>query len=229
MSLLATALTSAVLFGGDYGQWVVSAQTFGEDVYWQSASTVRNDATFYENYYNITTVEAWVSYLGFEFGPFSVIDELEDTDYNTLGFGPAPLSFPDREFLFPEPPENLAIYFDFLTGINEDGYLTVTVENVEYGTYEYDLGWPFGNVTVNIEGIGLAADISVTASDDLCVGDTYPEDGVVDTNDVLTVIGSWGECPDKGPDTPCPGDCTLDWVVDVSDLLWVIGQFGDCP
>ncbi|MCH2138477.1 MAG: dockerin type I domain-containing protein [Phycisphaerales bacterium] len=229
MSLLATALTTTLLFGGDSGQWVVEAQSFGVDVQWVSPTTVTTNATFYENYYNVTLIEAWVSYLGFDFGPFDVTDMLDDTDYNTLGFGPTPLSFPDREFLFPDPPADLAMAFDFLTAVSDEGNLVVTVENVEMGTHEYDLGWPFGTVTVNMEGIGLAADITLTGSDDLCIGDTNG-DGVVDTNDILIVIAAWGECPDTDePDEPCPGDCNLDWYVNVSDLLWVIAQFGDCP
>ena len=219
MSLLATALTTTMLFGGDYGAWVVEAQTFGEDTWWESPSTVRADAIFYESYYDITVAEAWVTYLGFEFGPFDVLDMIEDTDHESLAFGPAPTSFPDRVFLTPEPPEPMSLQFD------SDGHLDAGLINVDFGTAEYDLGWPFGTVTVTLIGFGLAADITITASDDLCIGD-IDNNGVVDTNDVLAVIGSWGECPDEGE---CPADVDLSYVVDVSDLLWVIGQFGDCP
>lgn len=226
MSMLATALTVGILTGGDVGSWVVEATTFGEDVWWQSSSTVRTDATFYESYYDITVAEAWVTYLGFDFGPFDVLDMIEDTDHNSLAFGPLPTNYPDQIFLTPEPPEPMSLMFDFLTNLDAEGYLNAGVINVEFGTAEYDLGWPFGTVTVTLTGFGLAADITITASDDLCIGDT-DGDGIVDTNDVLAVIGGWGECPDDVD--VCVGDCTLDYVVDVADLLWVIGQFGDCP
>jgi hypothetical protein len=226
MSMLATALTTIVLFGGDYGEWVVEVQSFGEDVNWESPSTVRTDAVFYYRYHNVTAIDAWVSYLGFEFGPFDVLYMIDDTDDEGLGFGPLPLDFPSIEFLTPEPPEPMAVRFDFNTWMTADGHLGVGVDNVEFGTAEYDLGWPFGTVTVTVEGIGLAAAISITASDDLCVGD-MDGNGVVDTNDLLAVIGGWGECP--ADLEVCSGDGTLDGYVDIMDLLWVIGQFGPCP
>jgi len=56
-------------------------------------------------------------------------------------------------------------------------------------------------------------------------------DGMVDVNDLLMVISSWGACP-----TPCPRSCTADidpvagnCVVDVNDLLVVITSWGACP
>ena len=118
MSMLATALTVGILTGGDVGSWVVEATTFGEDVWWQSNSTVRTDATFYESYYDITVAEAWVTYLGFDFGPFDVLDMIEDTDHNSLAFGPLPTNYPDQIFLTPEPPEPMSLMFDFLTNLD---------------------------------------------------------------------------------------------------------------
>lgn len=225
MFLMSSALVGCMTVGGDYGQWVVDAQTAGENVYWVSPTAVGPNYTFYENYYDIFDVEAWVSYLGFDFGPFDVIDMIDDTDYEAMTFGPLPATFADRVFLTPEPPEPMTIRFDLLTSMDGDGHLHVGIENVEMGTAVYDLGWPFGEVTVTMEAVYLAADISITASDDLCIGDTNG-DGVVSTDDVLTVIAGWGECPAEGD---CPGDVTVDWIVDVADLLWVIGQFGPCP
>jgi hypothetical protein len=226
MFMLTTTLAGCLMTGGDYGQWTVDVQTFGEDVSWVSPSTVRTDAAFYERYHNVTTINAWVSYLGFEFGPFDVTYMIEDSDGEGLCFSPLPCTYATEFFVTPEPPGDLAVKFDFLTSMDINGYLVVEVENIEFGTSVYDLGWPFGEVVVDVEGIGIIADITVTASDDLCVGDVTG-DGVVNTDDVLAVIGGWGECA-SGAET-CPGDATLDWIVDVSDLLWVIGQFGPCP
>jgi len=226
MFMFTSTLAGCLLAGGDFGQWNVDLQSFGENVSWVSPSSVRVDATFYERYHNVTTINAWVSYLGFDFGPFDVTYMIEDTDAEGLCFGPLPCMFTTLYFLTPEPPEDLAVSFDFVTSMNVDGYLEVNVENIEFGTAAYDLGWPFGEVIVNVEGIGLIADVSVTASDDLCVGDVTG-DGQVNTDDILLVIGGWGECPPN--DDVCPGDGTMDGVVSVSDLLWVIGQFGPCP
>ncbi|MCH2136044.1 MAG: hypothetical protein MK101_05615 [Phycisphaerales bacterium] len=225
MLVLSTVLAGSLMTGGDYAQWVVDAQSAGQNVSWVSPTGVGQNYTFYENYYDIYDIQAWVSYLGFEFGPFDVHDMLDDTDYDALAFGPLPASFPDRIFLTPDPPEAMTIQFDLLTYLDTDGHLHVDIENVEMGTAEYDLGWPFGTVTVTMEEIYLAANISITASNDLCIGDTN-DDGAVDTDDILAVISGWGECPAVDP---CPADTNLDWYVNVSDLLWVIAQFGPCP
>ena len=225
MFMLTTTLAGCLLTGGDFGQWAVDLQSAGEDVSWVSPTTVRTDAAFYERHHNVTTINAWVSYLGFDFGPFDVTYMVEDTDGDGLCFGPLPCTYPTVYFLTPAPPEDMSVAFDFITSMSADGHLLVTIDDVEFGTAVYDLGWPFGEVVVNVERIGLIADISITASDDLCIGDVTG-DGQVNTDDVLTVIGGWGVCP---PDEEvCIGDSTLDGVVDVSDLLWVIGQFGPC-
>ena len=48
----------------------------------------------------------------------------------------------------------------------------------------------------------------------------------VDVNDLLSVISSWGECPD---DSACPADIDANGQVDVNDLLTVISAWGACP
>jgi len=45
-------------------------------------------------------------------------------------------------------------------------------------------------------------------------------DGVVDVQDLITILGDWGECPE------CPGDLNGDGVVDIEDLLILISQWG---
>ena len=228
MFMLTTTLVGSLLAGGDYGGWVVEATTAGDNVYWTSETTVGTQYTFYENYYDIVDIQAWVSYLGFDFGPFDVHDMLTDTDFESLTFGPLPAAFADRVFEEPAPPDPLTMRFDLLTSLDIDGYLHLAIENVEMGTAVYDLGWPFGEVTVNMEQIYLAADISITASNDLCIGD-IDGTGDVTADDILTVIGAWGECAYDDEDNTCPADVNFDTFVNVSDLLWVIGQFGPCP
>lgn len=46
---------------------------------------------------------------------------------------------------------------------------------------------------------------------------------VIDVEDLLLVIGSWGTCA-----PPCPADTNLDGMVTVEDLLQVILDWGDC-
>lgn len=62
-----------------------------------------------------------------------------------------------------------------------------------------------------------------------CLGDTN-NDGVVNIDDMLIVIGGWGPCPPPNP--PCPGDIAPtdgDRHVDIDDLLTVINRWGPCP
>jgi len=50
-------------------------------------------------------------------------------------------------------------------------------------------------------------------------------DGVVDVNDMLDVLESWGDCPSDGA---CRGDVNSDGTVNVNDTLMVIGGWGNC-
>lgn len=65
-----------------------------------------------------------------------------------------------------------------------------------------------------------------------CLGNTNG-DSVVDVNDLLAVITTWGPCPP--PPAPCPGDISPvgppvgNGQVDVNDLLLVISHWGPCP
>jgi len=83
---------------------------------------------------------------------------------------------------------------------------------------------PAGNQGASILGISIAC---------ACPGDI---DGntVVNVNDLLSVVSTWGPCP-----APCPPRCTADIAplgppqgdcqVNVNDLLAVITTWGPCP
>ena len=60
-----------------------------------------------------------------------------------------------------------------------------------------------------------------------CPADVAPSggNGVVDVDDLITIINSWGPC-EKGSE--CPADITGNKEVDVDDLLEVINSWGDC-
>jgi hypothetical protein len=76
------------------------------------------------------------------------------------------------------------------------------------------------------DGIGDACD---------CIADCAPAgggDGIVNVDDLLLIIGTWGACPATGP---CPGDIVPaspsgvgNAVVNVDDLLAVITGWGVC-
>jgi hypothetical protein len=61
--------------------------------------------------------------------------------------------------------------------------------------------------------------------EDLCPEDIY-EDGVVDTVDLLILLGNWGPCPPEGP---CPGDVDGSGAVGTADLLMLLAAWGPCP
>jgi hypothetical protein len=49
-------------------------------------------------------------------------------------------------------------------------------------------------------------------------------DGDVDIDDLLALIGGWGDCP--APPADCPGDVVANGQVDIDDLLFVIANWG---
>jgi predicted outer membrane repeat protein len=62
-----------------------------------------------------------------------------------------------------------------------------------------------------------------------CEADVYPSlpgvagDGVINVNDLLTIINNWGSCDQ------CVADIDNDGLVNVNDLLAVITAWGKCP
>jgi hypothetical protein len=50
-------------------------------------------------------------------------------------------------------------------------------------------------------------------------------DGDVDVNDLLMLVGTWGDCPPPGSGE-CPADLDRSGVVDVNDLLTLIAHWG---
>jgi hypothetical protein len=56
----------------------------------------------------------------------------------------------------------------------------------------------------------------------VCVGDIN-DDGIVNVDDLLEVIGSWGPC------AGCIADLNGDGIVNVTDLLNLVDAWGVCP
>ncbi len=56
-----------------------------------------------------------------------------------------------------------------------------------------------------------------------CSGDVV-EDSIVNVQDLVLVITSWGPCPGG-----CPADLNGDEVVDIFELIQVIVNWGLCP
>lgn len=80
-------------------------------------------------------------------------------------------------------------------------------------------------VEAGVDAVGLKVFLCETT----CAGDiALPHDGLVNTDDLLTLVGTWGACANP---TDCPADIAPsggDDVVNVDDLLLVITTWGTC-
>ncbi len=52
------------------------------------------------------------------------------------------------------------------------------------------------------------------------------DDGVVNIDDIFTVLGLWGECEEG---VICEGDVDFNCTVDIDDNFVILGEWGDCP
>ena len=82
-----------------------------------------------------------------------------------------------------------------------------------------DAGGPLSGGSFTLVGGFLAGgggDVTPVCPEDI------NSDGVIDVNDLLSVLGSWGICVD------CAADINGDDLVDVNDLLGVLAAWGPC-
>ncbi|MCH2136042.1 MAG: hypothetical protein MK101_05605 [Phycisphaerales bacterium] len=222
--MIELVLAGCLLTGADDASWPWSMYTDGGDSYWESDGVIRPDA---ESYYMEQVVDsAWVTieYLGIEFGPIDGSDQIPSEFYNDTTDGPCPTTFGTEWYVTPEPPEPVTISFDTTSDLDEEGGLAVLVHNVTLGTATYDLGWPFGEVTVTLVDVEFQGAINMIATGTTaCPGDVSG-DGMVGADDILAVLSDWGDCSDD-----CSGDANGDGSVDVNDILVIISAFGPCP
>ncbi|MCZ6834764.1 MAG: fibro-slime domain-containing protein [Planctomycetota bacterium] len=76
---------------------------------------------------------------------------------------------------------------------------------------------------------------SILLGSERCEGNVVLPDDVVNVDDLLELLGDWGDCPlpctvglVNAPDT-CPADTDRNCVVDVEDLLTLLAAWGACP
>lgn len=216
--IIGCALTS-----GDVEHWPWTMYTSGGDSYWESPSEIPTDAQSYYMEQIVDTVWVTIVYLGIEFGPIDASDQVPPDFYTDSTDGPCPTTFGTEWYVNPEPPEPVTISFDTTTNLLETGQCTVLIHNVSLGTATYDLGWPFGEVTVTLTSIEYEGFVNMTAIGSSCTGD-LDGSGDVGANDLLAILADWGDCGDT-----CTGDANGDGVANVEDILLVIGAFGSCP
>lgn len=141
---------------------------------------------------------------------------------------------PDVAFLLAFAADyQLRVFGTFDDGVNRD--VTAPQRGTEYASLNPEIATidEAGLVTAVSVGVatvqatnGMHSDTAqVFVETVTCVGDINI-DAVVDTVDLLALLGAWGQCPAL-PD-PCPADVSGDGVVDVVDLLLVLGNWGPC-
>ncbi len=221
--LLASCFVSAAASAGaDVGSWSVDFSTTGQPISWTSPDGVRTDGQTYDVRFEIESIGVVVSYIGIEFGPIDVTDQLGgDAVQQASADGPCPIDFGGSSVREPAAPEPVTIAFDVQLQVDEQGRATYDMTNVVLGTATYNIGFPFGNVTVDLEEVSILGQFDVEVIGTSCAAD-IDGSGVVGVDDLLALIGDWGLCP------ACATDLNLDGIVGVDDLLELIGAWGTC-
>lgn len=221
--VVAAAVVGSLLFTtvavADTVHWDFDLETSGQDVYWTSLTAVDNEKPLYDATYAITLVEIWVSYLTIPFGPFDITDEIppEYLSNSDTYEGPPPIIILHETLAYPVPPEEPSVAADVHIEVDAAGYGQMSITNVYLGEIGWDLGWPWGVVTVQIESIRVVGWIEVTPR---LPGD-LDDDGDVDHSDLGIMLGDWG-C--SGGD--CAGDCDGDGDTDHADLGLLLAYWG---
>lgn len=223
--VILTVCGPAVIAGADTAVWNFDLQTTGQDVYYSSPTAVCVTAPVYHGYYEISTVQVWVTYIGLTFGPFDVTNEIPpeqrigEDDY----LGPPPFDVLNDHVQYPEPPEPTTLAADVHLWVDAQGHGRAAVTNIYLGTAVFDLGWPFGTVTVQLQRVRVAGRIEVTP----LVPADLNGDGEVNIADLATLLGYYGI---PAGATYEQGDLDGDGDVDLSDLAALLSNYGqwDC-
>ena len=169
-----------------------------------------------------------VEYIGITFGPIDVTDMIPEDAIVTWQptQAPFPIDFDWYNVITPEDQEPPSLAYDWIVEVNEKGVVSWRGQNLYLGEADYDLGWPWGSVTVQINSGTIYANLDIQEIINPCYADVDGS-GTVDVNDLLAVIGNWGGCIDCTDEIP--GDVNYDDSVDVTDLLMIVGAWGSCP
>jgi PKD repeat protein len=230
MECLSMLVVSACALVGptDHGDWSYTVTSSGSSESWSAPVPLRTDGGHYEMRYTITGATVMVSYIGIDFGPIDVMDMIPTDVIETFRTqpGPCPLQYDWIEVVTPAGQDPPSLAYDWLVEIDAKGIATYHMDNLFLGESDYNLGWPWGIVTVQIESGTVTANLKIDIVENACYED-IDGSGTVDVVDLLALIGNWGDC--SGCDNFPPGDVNYDMVVDVSDILLVVGSWGDCP
>jgi hypothetical protein len=205
--------------------WNFDLQSTGPDVHYISPTAACNTAPAYHGYYEISQVQVWVSYSIFQFGPFDVTNQIPPENLSGEGdqAGPPPFDVFNDHVQYPEPPAATTLAADMHMWVDAQGYGRADVTNIYFGTAQYNLGPPFGTVTVQLRQVRVAGRIEVTP----LVPADLDGDGDVDITDLATLLANYGL---TGGATYAQGDIDGDGDIDLSDLAALLSNYGrwDC-
>ncbi len=223
-------LSSAAMIGRGSGfneTFSITAES-GNNILWVGSQPLATDGDNYEMLYIVEGATVMVSYLGITFGPIDVMDmiPLESIVTWQPAQAPMPIDFGWYNVVAPEDVDPPSIAYDWIVEVDAKGNVSWRGENLYLGEAEYDLGWPWGSVTVQVVEATLTANLDIQQVANPCYEDVDGS-GTVDVSDLLTLIGNWGNCPDCTEEIP--GDANYDDIVDVTDLLMIVGAWGPCP
>jgi hypothetical protein len=201
--------------------WNFDVSTTGQNVFWTSPTAVDITAPEYDVVYTVEHVYASIRYL-FITTTVEVTDQIPPiylSNSQTLA-GPPPIVFPTQTFVFPSPPEPLAVAATIDLSIDAIGHGHLDLTNIQLGTYPLNLP-PFGTVTVTITGIRSVGNVRVTP---VFEGDV-DRDGDVDLNDLAALLAAFGHCFDS-PSYNADADLDLDGCITLSDLSLLLANYG---
>ncbi|MFH1747354.1 MAG: hypothetical protein ABIG44_09965 [Planctomycetota bacterium] len=202
------ALAASVIFtsaSGVYADppttWSFDLYTEGQDVFWTSPTAVNTTGDRYYLGHEITTAVATVQY--WILPPFDVdiIPYLDPADLTGSSWedGPPPIEIYNDAFMFPEPPEPVAIAANANIILDADGYGQASITDIYFGQYDLD---PFG--MVDILAMRLGGTVTVRP---LWDGDMNC-DGIVNAYDIDAFICALSPSCDYAALQP---DC--DWLL----------------
>lgn len=202
--------------------WPMTVATTGGDSSWTSPTAVSPDADLYDVNLQFTDIRTDVVWNSIAFNNISVINLLDPNQLvqNATVEGPAPVIASAQQIVLPPPPDAPAFSGDLTVELDADGFARVSAANVTLGTADVVLP-VFGLQTVTLVRVEVRANITVTPR---LLAD-LDGDGLVGFDDLLIILGTFGQC---GPDVP---DTDGDECVTFDDLLVLLGAFGTtvCP
>ena len=217
--ICSTVSAGAICFAGDANIWPFDVASSGEDVFQSFSPPVDPNATSYFITQQIEQILVDAQYGFFEFTDIDATG-LIDPEYlygDTFADGPCPLVALSEQFAAPEASAIITAGL----GAKGNGYFEVT--NVNLGSTIVDIGFPFGEVEVDITRLRVTGIMTCDPSDaPICPADING-DASVNIIDVLAVIGDFGS-----DDLDLATDINEDLIVNTLDLLEVIAALGPC-